>query len=114
MIRYLRAMYGAPAVGQFPAVTTWFQRLDATATYTFDKEAVALLGWKGEVKAKLITLGSATRSATGRMIGYRLGIRQYLARSGSPTTIRTTTSTCSWRHSHSPGRSTLLLGKSRS
>ncbi len=46
-------MFGAPAGGQFPEVTTWFQRLDATATYKFDKEAVALLGWKGDVKAKL-------------------------------------------------------------
>jgi MtrB/PioB family decaheme-associated outer membrane protein len=38
---------------QFPDVKTWFQRLDATATYTFDKTQVAALGWKGEVKAKL-------------------------------------------------------------
>jgi MtrB/PioB family decaheme-associated outer membrane protein len=38
---------------QFPDVKTWFQRLDATATYTFDKSQVAALGWKGEVKAKL-------------------------------------------------------------
>jgi MtrB/PioB family decaheme-associated outer membrane protein len=43
----------APTGGQFPDVTTWFQRLDATATYTFDKTQVAALGWKGEVKAKL-------------------------------------------------------------
>ena len=42
-----------PTGGQFPDVTTWFQRLDATATYTFDKTQVAALGWKGEVKAKL-------------------------------------------------------------
>ena len=42
-----------PNGGQFPDVTTWFQRLDATATYTFDKAQVAALGWKGEVKAKL-------------------------------------------------------------
>ena len=38
---------------QFPNVTSLFQRLDATATYTFDKTQVAALGWKGEVKAKL-------------------------------------------------------------
>jgi hypothetical protein len=42
-----------PAGGQFPDVTTWFQRLDATATYKFDPDLVARLGWKGEVKAKL-------------------------------------------------------------
>jgi MtrB/PioB family decaheme-associated outer membrane protein len=39
--------------GQFPDNTTWFQRLDATATYKFDKETVYKLGWKGDVKAKL-------------------------------------------------------------
>jgi MtrB/PioB family decaheme-associated outer membrane protein len=38
---------------QFPDVTTWFQRLDAVATYTFDKTQVASMGWKGEVKARL-------------------------------------------------------------
>jgi MtrB/PioB family decaheme-associated outer membrane protein len=38
---------------QFPNVTTWFQRLDATAVYTFDKFAVAQAGLKGVVKAKL-------------------------------------------------------------
>jgi MtrB/PioB family decaheme-associated outer membrane protein len=44
---------GTPNPIGFPDVTTWFQRLDATATYTFDKAQVAALGWKGEVKAKL-------------------------------------------------------------
>jgi MtrB/PioB family decaheme-associated outer membrane protein len=39
--------------GQFPENTTWFQRLDATATYTFDKETVAQLGFIGDLKAKL-------------------------------------------------------------
>ena len=39
--------------GQFPDMTTWYQRFDATAVYTFDKEQVAQLGWKGTVKAKL-------------------------------------------------------------
>ncbi len=39
--------------GQFPDMTTWYQRLDASATYKFDKEQVARLGWKGDVKAKL-------------------------------------------------------------
>ena len=38
---------------QFPQDRTWFQRLDATAVYTFDKEQVAALGWKGKIKAKL-------------------------------------------------------------
>jgi len=38
---------------QFPDVTSWYQRFDAVATYTFDKSQVAALGWKGEVKAKL-------------------------------------------------------------
>jgi len=37
----------------FPDDTTWFQRLDAIAVYTFDKDTLAKLGWKGEVKAKL-------------------------------------------------------------
>jgi MtrB/PioB family decaheme-associated outer membrane protein len=47
---------GAPATAAttaFPDVTTWFQRLDAAAIYTFDKETVARLGWKGDIKAKL-------------------------------------------------------------
>ncbi|HTT47654.1 MAG TPA: MtrB/PioB family decaheme-associated outer membrane protein [Pseudolabrys sp.] len=38
---------------QFPDDTTWFQRLDATAVYTFDKEQLARMGWTGVVKAKL-------------------------------------------------------------
>ncbi len=42
-----------PAFGQYPDVTTWFQRLDATATYKLDPALVAQLGWIGEVKAKL-------------------------------------------------------------
>ncbi len=44
---------GVPSGGPFPDVTTWFQRFDATAAYTFDKAAVAQLGWKGQLKAKL-------------------------------------------------------------
>ena len=43
----------APTGGQFPDDTTWFQRLDAIATYTFDPSLVSQLGWKGVVKAKL-------------------------------------------------------------
>jgi MtrB/PioB family decaheme-associated outer membrane protein len=42
-----------PAGGQWTPVTTWFQRLDATATYKFDPVTVAQMGWKGDVKAKL-------------------------------------------------------------
>jgi MtrB/PioB family decaheme-associated outer membrane protein len=38
---------------QFPDDTTWFQRLEATAVYTFDKAAVAQAGLTGVVKAKL-------------------------------------------------------------
>jgi MtrB/PioB family decaheme-associated outer membrane protein len=38
---------------QFPDVTTWFQRVDATAVYTFDKFAVAQAGLQGVMKAKL-------------------------------------------------------------
>ena len=38
---------------QFPDNSTWFQRLDATAVYTFDKTAVAQAGLQGVVKAKL-------------------------------------------------------------
>ena len=43
----------AASGGQFPEYTTWFQRLDAVVTYTFDKSWVNQLGWQGEVKAKL-------------------------------------------------------------
>ena len=39
--------------GQFTENTTWYQRLDATGIYKFDRETVAKLGWKGDVKAKL-------------------------------------------------------------
>jgi MtrB/PioB family decaheme-associated outer membrane protein len=39
--------------GQFPEDKTWYQRLDASATYKFDKQQVALLGWRGDIKAKL-------------------------------------------------------------
>ena len=42
-----------PAGGQFPDMTTWYQRLDATATYKFDQETVTRLGLKGQMKAKL-------------------------------------------------------------
>jgi Putative outer membrane beta-barrel porin, MtrB/PioB len=42
-----------PTGGQFPDDTTWYQRLDATATYRFDPGLIAKLGWTGEVKAKL-------------------------------------------------------------
>ncbi len=38
---------------QFPDVTTAFQRLEATAIYTFDHDLVSRLGLKGQVKAKL-------------------------------------------------------------
>jgi MtrB/PioB family decaheme-associated outer membrane protein len=38
---------------QFPANNVWFQRVDATATYTFDRQKVAQLGWRGgDVKLK--------------------------------------------------------------
>jgi MtrB/PioB family decaheme-associated outer membrane protein len=42
-----------PTGGQFPDDTTWYQRLDATATYKFDPDLITRLGWRGEVKAKL-------------------------------------------------------------
>src|ERR1039458_3888300 len=41
------------ASGQFPQDRTLFQRLDVTATYKFDKEQVAQIGWKGDIKARL-------------------------------------------------------------
>ena len=47
---------GVPAVtvpGQFPAVNTTFQRVDATAKYIVDKDFVTSLGLKGEVALKL-------------------------------------------------------------
>lgn len=42
-----------PSGGQFPNDTTWFEHVDATATYKFDPIMVAALGWKGDIKAKL-------------------------------------------------------------
>jgi MtrB/PioB family decaheme-associated outer membrane protein len=42
-----------PTGGQFPDVTTWFQRFDAVAAYKFDKALLARLGWKGDFIAKL-------------------------------------------------------------
>ena len=42
-----------PSGGQFTDMTTWYQRLDATATYKFDPATIAAMGWKGQVKAKL-------------------------------------------------------------
>jgi MtrB/PioB family decaheme-associated outer membrane protein len=51
--RLLFATGATPIGGQFPDVKTWYQRLDAVATYTFDQAQVTALGWKGEVKAKL-------------------------------------------------------------
>ena len=51
-IRLLPTPTAAPA-GQFPDTTDWFQRLDAVATYTFDKDWVARMGWTGKVKATL-------------------------------------------------------------
>jgi MtrB/PioB family decaheme-associated outer membrane protein len=45
---------GAPPTGrQYPAATTWFTHLDATALYKFDPAWVRSLGWKGDLKAKL-------------------------------------------------------------
>jgi len=45
---------GAFSTGaQFPNSETWFTHLDATATYKFDPDTVAKLGWKGDIKAKL-------------------------------------------------------------
>jgi MtrB/PioB family decaheme-associated outer membrane protein len=42
-----------PAGGQFPDVTTYFQRFDAIVTYKFDKSLLARTGFKGNVLAKL-------------------------------------------------------------
>jgi hypothetical protein len=39
--------------GQFPDNHTWFQRLDASAIYTFDKQQLASMGWNGALKAKV-------------------------------------------------------------
>jgi MtrB/PioB family decaheme-associated outer membrane protein len=45
---------GTPSQGgQFPDNHTWFQRLDATAIYTFDKAQLASMGWAGGLKAKV-------------------------------------------------------------
>jgi MtrB/PioB family decaheme-associated outer membrane protein len=42
-----------PASGQYPNVSTRFQRFEAIAKYKFDEELVRRLGWTGEVSAKL-------------------------------------------------------------
>ena len=42
-----------PASGQYPDVSTTFQRFEAIAKYKFDEELVRRLGWRGEVTAKL-------------------------------------------------------------
>ena len=44
---------GPAAGGQFPDVTTMFQRLEVLARYKFDEDQVRRLGWKGNVTAKL-------------------------------------------------------------
>jgi MtrB/PioB family decaheme-associated outer membrane protein len=41
------------AAGQFPDVTTMFQRVEANAKYVVDPDFVHSLGWKGEVALKL-------------------------------------------------------------
>ena len=41
------------AAGNFPDVTTIFQRLEANAKYVVDPEYVRSLGWRGEVSLKL-------------------------------------------------------------
>jgi MtrB/PioB family decaheme-associated outer membrane protein len=42
-----------PTGGQFPDITTMFQRLEVLARYKFDEDQVRRLGWKGNVSAKL-------------------------------------------------------------
>jgi hypothetical protein len=42
-----------PAGGQYPDVTTTFQRLEANAKYVVDPDFVHSMGWKGEVSLKL-------------------------------------------------------------
>lgn len=42
-----------PDTGQYPKVSTAWQRFDATARYRFDPDFVRRLGWKGDVYAKL-------------------------------------------------------------
>jgi MtrB/PioB family decaheme-associated outer membrane protein len=37
----------------FPNVTTWFQHLDATATYKFDRYWLNQMGWMGDLKARV-------------------------------------------------------------
>jgi MtrB/PioB family decaheme-associated outer membrane protein len=44
---------GPTCQGAFPDVTTWFQRLDATAIYKFDRARLTQMGWFGDLKAKL-------------------------------------------------------------
>jgi MtrB/PioB family decaheme-associated outer membrane protein len=42
-----------PSGGQFPDVTTQFQRFEALAKYRLDEELIQRMGWKGEVTMKL-------------------------------------------------------------
>jgi MtrB/PioB family decaheme-associated outer membrane protein len=42
-----------PATGQYPDVSTTWQRFDAMARYKFDPDNIRRLGWKGDVYAKL-------------------------------------------------------------
>ena len=63
--RLLFATGATPTGGQFPDVTTWFQRLDATATYTFNKHRLLLLAGKATSKPSFATPGSAIQSTTG-------------------------------------------------
>jgi MtrB/PioB family decaheme-associated outer membrane protein len=39
--------------GQFPDVSSSYQRLEAMAKYTFDGDFVRMMGWKGKVSARL-------------------------------------------------------------
>ena len=87
-----------PTGGQFPDATTWFQRLDAEATYKFDKEQVAQLGWKGDIKAKLHYAWESNSVANWQNdplapFNPRL-LPAARLRSSWPTTTRTTTFTC--------------------
>ena len=50
---YPAEINGVGNPGQFPAVNTTFQRVDATAKYVVDKDFVTSLGLKGEVALKL-------------------------------------------------------------
>jgi hypothetical protein len=80
-----RDAYTTPVVlGGFPDVTTMYQRFDAVAKYKVDPETVHMLGWKGDVTAKLRYAWE--RNSVGDWQNDVMGVYMF---SKDPTTINT-------------------------